>query len=165
MMKKFNYAFLALLFLLAMACKKDPRPPPPLPDVNCNRPTNNLSLSRQLIVGTWRYKRYVFYGINGWIRRDVDTAQIDYQFRNDGTLWYYKKGEFIDSCRYEIDIMKKYTLYQGDTTRNTLWLINRKIGMGLASLVPIWVCNDSLYLPYQSFRYDTVQDYYFYRIK
>ena len=162
-MKKFNYAFLALLFLLAMACKKDP----PLPDVSCNSPTNDLTLSRQLIVGTWRFKRYVFQSTTGVIRKTVDSDEIEVKFTKKGIVEYYEKGKCIDTCRYDIDIMKKYSLYASDTTRNVLWISNKKPSMAtvLHYMVPLRVCNDSLYLLYQSFTYDAMSDNYFYRVK
>ena len=158
MKKRIQFALAMLLLLLSMACKREP-------DISCNSPTNDLSLSRKFIIGTWRLDRVVYFIDTSFTSYAPDTLRVDYEFRKDGTLWYYRNNQFVDSCRYEIDIMKKYTLYRGDTTRNTLWLINRKTKMGLQDLVPIWVCNDSLYLRYQSFRYDATGDNYLYRIK
>ena len=165
MHKKFPFAFVAALLLLAMACKKDPPLPDPPPNVSCDKPTNDKELSKQLIVGTWRVHRVQFLINTPFTYYPPDTIHSDYQFRNDGTLWFYVNSRFVDSCKYEIGIMKKYTLYPGDTTRNTLWLVNYKRTMYLERLVPIRVCNDSLYLKYQSFAYDNSGDYYFHRIK
>ncbi len=159
MKKHIQYA-LAMLMVLLMACQKEP-------DVSCNSPTNDLALSRKLIIGTWRLKRTVFESAVGTIRKTLDTAQIDVKFTKNGIIEYYEKGKFIDTCRYEIDTMKIYTLYRGDTARNVLWIPTRKQSMTKAfhNMVPLQVCNDSLFLPYQSFRYDETSDKYFFRIK
>ena len=159
MKKNIQYA-LAMLLVLLMACQKDP-------DVSCNSPTNDLALSRKLIIGTWRLKRTVFESTTGIIRKTLDTAQIDVKFTTNGIVEYYEKGKFIDTCRYEIDTMKKYSLYRGDTARNVLWIPIRKLSMAkvLYDMVPLRVCNDSLFLLYQSFAYDAVSDRYFYKLK
>ena len=165
MHKKFPFAFVAALLLLAMACKKDP----PLPDVSCDKPTNDKEISKQLIIGTWRLKRFIFESTTGTIRRTVDTDQIDVKFATNGIVEYYEKENLIDTCTYDIDIMKKYSLYAGDTTRNVLWIPNFKLPKLMTKavyhMVPLRVCNDSLYLLYNSFAYDEVGDYYFYRLK
>ena len=163
MKKHIQYA-LAMLMLLLMACQKDKEP-----DiyVSCDKPTNDLVLSRKLIIGTWRFKRYVAESTTGIIRNDIDTAEINVKFTSNGIIEYYKKGQLIDTCSYEIDIMKKYTLYPGDTTRNLLWIPVRKPTMAAAfhNMVPLRVCNDSLFLPYASFAYHTIGDNYFYKLK
>ena len=166
MMKKFNYTFMALLFLLAMACKKDP--PPPLPDVNCNRPTNDLTLSRQLIVGTWQWSKTVhFFDHDQVITPDSTGNNVRLVFRTDGIVEHHFNGRLNDTSSYEIDIMKKYTWNQGDTTLNLLFIrhLNSKASYPyMQIIVPIRVCNDSLYLKYESFAFHT-GDNYFYRVK
>ena len=164
-MKKFNYAFLALFFLLAMACKKDP----PLPDVNCNRPTNDLILSRQLIIGCWQWHRTVhFFDVNKIITPDSTGDNVRLVFKKNGIVEHYLNGRLNDTSSYEIDIMKKYSSNTGDTTLNLLWI--RQINNSTSSyphikdVVPIRVCNDSLYLKYESFFYHT-GDNYFFRVK
>ena len=163
MKKHIQYA-LAMLLVLLMACQKDKEP-----DiyVSCDKPTNDLALSRKLIIGTWRFKRYVFENANGITRKDIDTAQIDVKFTSNGILEYYEKGQLIDTCGYEIDIMKKYTLYPGDTTQNLLWMPTRKRSMlsALEYKVPLRICNDSLFLPYQSFAFHTIGNNYFFRLR
>ena len=159
MKKHIQYA-LATLLVLLMACQKEP-------DVSCNSPTNDLALSRKLIIGTWRFKRLVFESTTGLIRKDVDTAQIDVKFTKNGIIEYYEKGQLLDTCSYEIDVMRKYTLYRGDSIRNVLWIPNRKPTMArvFENMVPLRVCNDSLYLRYGSFAYHSIGDNYFYRLK
>ena len=161
MMKKINYGFVLLLLLLAvMACKKDP-----LPDVNCNSPTNDLALSKELIVGCWRLSKTRYFFDSSYVVNYVlNKNSIDIRFTKDGVVECYQGGEFIDSSRYEIDIMKKYTLFPGDTTRNVLWIVNTKKMYALENLVPIRICTDSLYLFYESFRYHS-GNRYFYRIE
>ena len=158
MKKHIQYA-LAMLLVLLMACQKEP-------DVSCNSPTNDLALSRKLIIGTWRLDRSVYFFDTSFIYRTPDTAKIDVKFTKAGIIEYYSNGKLIDTCAYEIDIMKKYTLYRGDTTRNVLWIPRRKPSMAIAfhNMVSLRVCNDSLFLRYQSFAYHTIGDNYFFKL-
>ena len=160
MMKKINYGFVAvLLFLAVMACKKTP-------EVSCNSPTNDAAMSRELIVGSWRLHRMVFTSDSFYVRYPPKSGEISIKFKSNGTLEYYKNGDFIDSCRYEIDKFSKYSFYPPDSVINVLRLINRNplsMLIGLQDIVPIRICNDSLYLRYDSFRYHSVGDNYYYR--
>ena len=157
MKKHIQYA-LAMLLVLLMACQKDP-------DVSCNSPTNDLALSRKLIIGTWRFDRSVFTIDTSFVYRPPDTTKIDVKFTKAGIIEYYSNGKLIDTCAYEIDIMKKYTLFYGDTTRNVLWIPRRKSSMAIVfhNMVPLRVCNDSLFLRY-SFAYHSVGNNYFFRL-
>lgn len=154
-MKKINYGFATIGLMLLIACSK-------VPDVSCDSPTNDAALSRKLILGTWRLHR---------IQTALDTTatwyppkkgMIDVKFKEDGTLEYYVDNKLVNSTKYDIDIMKKYTLYYADTTRNVL-SIDKQGMTGLESLVPIRICSDSLYLRYESFRYHGVGDCFYYR--
>ena len=155
-MKKINYGFAVIGLMLLIACNK-------VPDVSCNSPTNDAALSRKLIVGTWRLDR---------VQNSLDTTftwypptkgMIDVKFKEDGTLEYYVDNKFVDSCKYDIAIMKKYTLYYADTTRNVLFMNHKQRMIGLEGMVPIRICSDSLYLRYESFRYHGVGDCFYYR--
>ena len=162
MHKKFPFAFVAALLLLAMACKKDS----PLPDVSCNSPTNDKELSKQLIIGTWRIDKSVHFFDSSFITRPPEFAKIDIKFTKEGVVEYYTAGKLSDTCTYEIDIMRKYTLFPGDTTRNVLRLKNKKNRMdALETMVSIRVCTDSLFLKYESFAYHGIGDIYLFRIK
>ena len=164
MHKKFPFAFVAALLLLAMACKKDP----PLPDVSCDKPTNDLALSRQLIIGTWQWSKTIhFIDHDQIITPDSTGKNVQLVFRKDGIVEHYFNGRLNDTSSYEIEVMKKYTWNQGDTTLNLLWIrhINsRTFYPFIKEVAPIRVCNDSLYLRYESFFYHT-GDNYFFKIK
>jgi hypothetical protein len=158
-MKKHLVFALAFLLLLLVACQKDP-------DVGCDMPTNDLALSRKLIVGTWRWDRTVrFFDTNQVIKPLLMGDQVELIFKKNGIVEYYVGGRLNDTSSYEIDVMKKYTLFYADTTVNTLYIRNlrSKTLPSMQSLVPIRICNDSLFLKYESFRYHT-GDNYFYRI-
>ena len=115
MREKINYGFAVLLLVLAvMACKKD------LSDVNCKSPTNDLALSKELIVGYWRLDRVKHFFDTNFVSYPSSRNNIVINFTKDGIVDYYQGGELIDSLRYEIDVMKKYTLFPSDTTRNVL---------------------------------------------
>jgi hypothetical protein len=157
MKKKMSFGFAAILFMLGVACRK-------VPDVSCNSPTNDAALARELIISKWRLDRIKFSLDSSYTWYPPQKGMIDIHFKEDGVLEYYIDDECVDSCRYEIDIMKKYTLYFADTTRNVLRLLYHKQGMiGLEGLVPLRICSDTLYLPYESFRYDGIGDCFYYR--
>ena len=154
-MKKINYGFATIGLMLLIACNK-------VPDVSCDSPTNDAALSRKLILGTWRLHRIQFSLDTSYTWYPPKKEMIDVKFKEDGILEYYVDNKLINSCKYDIDIMKKYTLYFADTTRNVLSIDKRGMN-GLEGLVPIRICSDSLYLPYESFRYDGIGDCYYYR--
>ena len=164
MHKKFPVAFVAALLLLAMACKKDP----PVPDVSCDKPTNDKEVSKQLIVGTWQWDRTIrFFDINEVIKPDSAHDNVKLVFRSDGIVEHYLNGKFNDTSSYEIDVMKKYTKFYADTTVNILYIrhINNILTYpAIHTIAPIRICNDSLYLKYESFSYHS-GDNYFFRVK
>jgi hypothetical protein len=156
MKKKMSFGFAAILFMLGVACRK-------VPDVSCNSPTNDAALSRELIIGKWRLHRIDVFFDTSFTWFPSSKAEIDIKFKDDGVLEYYKDGDCIDSCRYEVDTMKKYTLYSADSVY-VLRLVNYKPKMfGLESMVPISICTDSLYLRYESFRYHGIGDCFYFR--
>ena len=154
-MKKIIYGFAAILFMLAIACRK-------IPDVSCDSPTNDAALSKKLICGTWRLDRIETSLDTVATFRPPQIGLIDITFREDGTLKYCIDNKCVDTLKYDIDIMKKYTLYYKDTTRNVLF-INTKGMIGLNFIVPLRICSDSLYLPYESYRYHGVGNCIYYR--
>ena len=159
MVKKINYGFAAILLMLAMACNKEP-------DISCNSPTNDLALSKELIIGKWRLNRCVYFFDTSYVWTPPKSALIDVKFTKKGVVEYYVGGKIQATCRYEINPMNKYTLYPPDSTVNVLRLIDRKpliMARALENMVPIRVCSDSLFLRYESFAYHT-GDRYFFRI-
>ena len=160
MVKKINYVFATILLMLAIACKREPL-------VSCNSPTNDLALSRELIIGKWRMNRSVVFFDTSFVWVPPKSAMIDVKFTKKGIVEYYVNGRLQDTCRYEINPMNKYTLFPRDSTVNVLWLINRNrltMSRGLEDMVPIRICTDSLFLRYESFRYHGIGDNYFFKL-
>ncbi|MEY4905900.1 MAG: hypothetical protein RLZZ292_3715 [Bacteroidota bacterium] len=49
-----NVLLFSIVLLLALACRKTP-------DVNCDKPTNEMTASRKLIKGTWIWKNERYF--------------------------------------------------------------------------------------------------------
>ena len=147
MLKKINYGFAAILLMLAMACNKEP-------DVSCNSPTNDLALSKELIVGTWRWA-YSIQSNRQTGNKDVTTPQSEkvertMTFCDDGKLEIKQDGKIITKTTFQFRKMSEWSLYPPDSTKYILsWKANNVV----------WrICTDSLYLPYQSFAFDASKD-------
>jgi hypothetical protein len=155
-MKKINYGFAAILFMLGVACRK-------VPDVSCNSPTNDADLSRELIIGDWKWIRTHFLQSNVITTPKNALYQVELRFKEDGIVQIYKDGRFVDTSSYEIAIEKKYTSFYGDTLRNVLAIRptkNFQITPVLERFVPIRICTDSLYLLYDSYGFHTGDNYF-----
>jgi hypothetical protein len=150
-MKKIMF-YLVLLSLMA-GCKKTPTL-----SVDCRSPTNNLTVCRELIIGKWNLVKLV---------RSIDTSAVitptnghsaSLIFLNNGTIEYYQDEKYIARDSYDIAIMKKFTKDKADTLRNVLWTKKDRM------IVPLKICDDSLYLPYESFAYH-IGDFFYVRQK
>ena len=153
MHKKFPFVFVAALLLLAMACKKDPPLPDP-PNVSCDKRTNDVAISKQLIVGTWQWAyskfRSRFLGTTIITNPQTDSIERSMTFNSDGRLMIYENGVLKQETTYKFRKMSEWSLFPGDSTR---YIFSWK-----GSDVTWRICNDSLYLPYQSFTYDWLTD-------
>jgi hypothetical protein len=159
MKKKISIGLAAFLLMVGVACRK-------VPDVSCNSPTNDATLSMELICGNWLWvkSRKLSTG------KIITSSDVGYQFQltftKDGRVEKYIDGNLVDTTTFEIAIEKKYTTFYGDTLRNVL-AIGRPLGFGnppplIQHIVPIRICTDSLYLFYESYR-SPVGDFYFAR--
>jgi hypothetical protein len=156
-MKKMSFY---LIFLSLMACKKKP-------SVDCNSPTNDLALSKELIIGDWQWVKSRSLQ-SGYISRPDSTKyQVMFSFKSNGIMEQFVDGNLVDTSSYEIAIEKKYSTFYGDTLRNVLAIKRRLVKFQKHPLmeyyVPIRICNDSLYLFYESYAWHTAGDNYFSR--
>ena len=146
MKKQIQYA-LAMLLLLLMACQKDP-------DVSCNSPTKDVNTSKKLIVGTWQwaYSKQYFRSSSRWVitNPQTDTIERSMTFNKNGQLMIYENGLVKTETTYQFRKMSEWSLFPGDSARYIIsWKYNNVV----------WrICNDSLYLPYQSFDNDAAKD-------
>jgi hypothetical protein len=136
-----------LIFLSLMACKK-------VPLVDCNSPTKDPDIARQLIEGKWNWKysnyfnrRESLYEI--WTPENTKSIKT-MDFSSDGNLCIFENGKLVTETKYEFRKLSALTNFPADSTR---YIVSWK-----DSNTTFRICSDSLYLPYQSFRYDAAAD-------
>lgn len=140
--------YLVVLALMA-ACKKTPSV-----SVDCRSPTNDLALCKELIIGDWELVKSVKFIDTVAVFRPINGRSVHVKFLDSGIMEYYQDGKYITRDSYDIAIMKKFTRDKGDTLQNVLWTKKD------LRIVPLRVCDDSLYLPYESFVYHSGDLYY-----
>ncbi len=147
-LKLITGCFLLMSILLA-ACKKTD---PPLPQVDCNRPTKNKALCNQLIAGQWQwvYERYISRGLGQVIfftpaTKGYTRAMI---LDKNNNAAFYKNGVFESDARYEVSDFSKITNYPADTGITTLIFYDKRTGYKI-DYAPLRMCTDSLFLNYQ----------------
>lgn len=146
-----------LIFLSLMACKKTP-------SVDCNSPTNDLSLCKELIIGKWEWVRTV---------TQIDTSAtftpkslghtVQFNFNSNGIVESFLDGQFRDTSSYEFYDGSKYSKLDSGKTylRMKGCTYNGLISFYTYSRdVRVKVCDDSLYLPYEALIYHTGNDFY-----
>jgi hypothetical protein len=146
---KINMLFLALI-MLVLACKKSSL-------VDCKTPTNDLALCKELIVGKWEWAKNI-QRFGGYKVSTPQTAGItrSLNFKANGIVETYINGQLKDTSSYEIyDAGKYFKLDSGIAV-----LTFREYDYAAPRFVELKVCDDSLYLPYESLIYHTGNDYY-----
>ena len=146
-MKKINYGFAAIGLMLFIACSK-------VPDVSCDSPTNDAALSRKLIRGEWIWSYSKQYSRQSG-KEIITTPKSDsiaktMIFYSDGRLKIYKNNKLEVETTYQFRKMSEWSLYPPDSLKTILSWKSSNV---------IWrICNDSLYLPYQTFAFDAAKD-------
>ena len=138
-MKKHLAFALAFLLLLLVACQKDP-------DVGCEKPTNDVDISRKLIIGTWdwSYSKGYARSTGKWYitNPQTDSVEKSMTFFKDGRLTIYKNRRLTTETTYKFRKMSEWSSFPGDSLE---YIFTWENGTNV-----IWqICNDSLYLPYQ----------------
>jgi hypothetical protein len=136
-----------LIFLSLMGCKKTPL-------VDCNSPTKDPDIARQLIEGKWSWKYSNYFNRREskneiWTpenRKSIKTME----FKSDGSLYIFENGKLVTETKFEFKKLSALTNFSADSTR---YILSWK-----DSNTTFRICSDSLYLPYQSFRYDAAAD-------
>ena len=167
-MKK-QIIYLTLLSL--MACKKTPsiedeitKPKEEVSQkpslVSCNTPTRNPDTAKIIIIGKWQLERTIFVSmILGKViyrtYKDYDKEVI--HFKEDGMLDFYLKDSLVVTSPYNINKLSETTKYPKDSTIYALRAEKIK-GVSFGTLTTYRICDDSLYLPFNSFREDAIPD-------
>ncbi len=159
-MKKMLF-YLVLLLLMA-ACKHLPPPlaivdpPPPPKVVNCDSTTRNPVIAQKLIVGKWIWV-YSYHANKRLGYREIWTP-ANYrnnikdvmEFDASGNLSIFEDGKLTGQTTYKFRKYSEFSFIPADSTSYILsWNASNSF---------FRICPDSLYLPYQSFGYDTSGD-------
>lgn len=140
-----KYYLIISIFLL-LSCSKDKTKY----DVPCNTPTNNISISKQLIIGNWTWvsEYYVqpFTG-NIFFKTPVSEGYTRQLNTNSSIIEFYKNNSVEQKYFYEFAIEKSITNYSLDTT-NVLVFKDFITGQR-SNYVHYKICNDTLTLNFQ----------------
>jgi hypothetical protein len=137
-----------LIFLSLMACSKTP---------NCTEATDDPEIAKCAIIGEWRLIRTFIVSrtvgpihVTGKVVRDEVII-----FKKNEDLEFYVLGQKILDSPYRFAKGKEFSNLSTDE-QNLLNIIKPKEEIG--SLTTYRICNDSLYLRFNSFRYDELPD-------
>ena len=144
MHKKFPFAFVAALLLLAMACKKD------LPYVNCNSPINDLALAQKLIVGNWQWEEE-YFRTRGFdpvtYTRQNTTRNWRMHFSEDNKVQLFSDNALLEEIEYKMRPTKDLYPSRTDDLSTRLWMSSAKDSFYFrTSWIRFNICNDTLYL-------------------
>jgi hypothetical protein len=135
-----NVLLFSSLLLLVFACRKTP-------DVNCDKPTNEMTASRKLIKGTWIWKSERVY-IRALQKILIKTPETEGYTRQivfqDSTITFYKNDSLFDAYVYSIDFEYKGSLYALDST--PVLLLRKANSIHYTNYVHHKICPDSLFL-------------------
>lgn len=142
--------FYLVVLALMVACKKTP-------SVDCNSPTNNLALCKELIVGKWEWVRTVTnFGSFPTSTPQTSGRTVQLNFKNNGIVETFFDGQLKDTSSYEF--------YDGivisKLDSGTTYLSFRELNYAYPRSVRLKVCEDSLYLPYEATIYHNGNKYY-----
>lgn len=138
--------YLLILIFLFSTCKKE--------DLNynipCNKPTNDIAISKKLIVGKWTWVSELYWGrLTGqYILKTPQTEGYTRQLTvSNSTLVYFKNNILAEKYRYDLVDEKSVTNYPSDST-NVLVFKDYSTGLR-TNYVHYLVCNDTLTLNFQ----------------
>ncbi|TAE07470.1 MAG: hypothetical protein EAY72_14070 [Bacteroidetes bacterium] len=139
--------YIIIFIFLFSACKKNQISY----DVPCDRPTNDITISRSIIIGTWEWVSELRQGratgltlitpqTEGYTRQlHVDTEKLEF-FRND---------TMVEKYRYDFVVMSSLTNFYGDSV-NVLTFLQFDTGLR-QNRTYFKICNDTLELHYQMY--------------
>lgn len=138
--------YLIILILLISSCKKDDISY----NVPCSTPTNDIIISRQLLLGNWIWVSELYREqLSGQLV--LKTPQTEGYTKQltvyDSLLEFFKNNSFEQKYLYDFVIEKSITNYPDDTT-NVLVFKDFTTGQR-SNYVHYKICNDTLTLNFQ----------------
>lgn len=146
MKRTITILFITILFV---CCKKDKTS-----FVDCNLPTTNINLCKELIIGhwTWSYEKYYNRRNQSYVIKtpisEGYTKEI--KFNNSGIALIYKNSSLERKASYAVTTLDKVTGVTGDNTITTLIFYDMQTGQRF-DFTPITICSDTLTFNYQSY--------------
>jgi hypothetical protein len=155
-----------LVLLSLMACKKPNRKgedivipieePKKPPLVDCINPTQKRDTAQILFIGKWRLTRSVLRGWTGTSHLFAKKKE-EIVFKDNGIVEYFDQDTLKMSSPYEFIRLSDVSNIMSDSSR-ILLKMEKMHGYGLRSHTTFAVCDDSLYLLFNSFFYDGAAD-------
>jgi len=138
--------YLIILIFLFHSCKKEN----PHYNISCDKPSNNISISKHLIVGKWTWVSELYrQQANGqYILKTPQTEGFTKELSASySIIEYFKNGIFEQKYHYEFIMEKSITNYPDDTA-NVLVFKDFITGQR-SNYVHYEICNDTLTLNFQ----------------
>ncbi len=142
-------ALLFALFLGCLSCRKTSTSSGVLqiPYFNCSNSTNEINTSKNLIKGTWHWSSETVLR-RGQPKSEVITPSTECYSKDmvitDNSISFYKNEKIISTSIYDIDLERKLSLYEQDTT--PMLLFRYKDTQNYENGVYFKLCTDSLFL-------------------
>jgi hypothetical protein len=138
--------YLIISIFLFLACKKEKEVTVSVP---CNKPTNDIALSRLLILGKWEWvSELTASRVTGFKLKTPQTEGYTEQLKvYSDKLEFYKDNVFRSRYKYDFVIESTLTKFDGDSV-NVLVFKNYDTGIREGHTY-FRICKDSLALHYQ----------------
>ncbi len=143
-----QFIFLTTIFLvLFTSCKKDKSISY---NISCTTPTNDATISSNLIVGKWKWVSEYFCsrGFPCVLKTPLSEGYTrDWIFDKYSIATAYKNGNYVTKYYYSFALEKEFTLFPTDTT--TVFVFKDYSTGLLSNYVHFKLCNDTLTVNYQ----------------
>lgn len=142
-----KYFLIIIIFpVLIIACRKNKIHY----NITCNNPTNDINISRELIIGKWTWVSKLYREqLTGQLilKTPQSEGYTRQMFASNSVLEYFKNYTFKQKYSYEFTIERAITNYPDDTT-NVLVFKDYNTGQR-SNYVHYKICNDTLTLNFQ----------------
>ena len=142
-----------LVLLSLMSCHKELY-------VSCDTPSNDAEIAKSLITGRWELERTRFasrrFGKVIYLTKK-DLPHYVLIFQGKGTLQLFRNDTLIGDGSFKF-IKEKDIAPTSNSDLNLLFMNKVELPGEFEGVVPFKICNDSLYLPFQSYASDATPD-------
>ena len=136
-----------LITIIFFSCKKVK-----VPFVDCNQPTSEVNLCKQLIKKRWVWSYEIYFSRLNQTNIIKTPASEGYtkeiEFTNSGIVFIYKNSSLEREATYNVSTFDKITGVIADNTITVLIFYDKQTGQRF-DFAPIKICSDTLTLNYQ----------------